>query len=127
MTQEIAAASGYGVDLEGFEAEMDKQRERARAASRFAGGEVKVIDRFKQGGVMTTEFTGYETCECGSRIVQLLMDNVPVDSVTEGQKATVILNPTPFYAERGGQVGDTGKILGCDGRIRSLKYRPCAR
>ncbi len=118
MTQEIAASRGYGVDLKGFEAEMAKQRERARSASRFdVGGAVKVIDRTEQGAVITTTFTGYETCECKARILQLLVENMPVSTITEGQKANVILDATPFYGERGGQVGDTGKIIGASGEF----------
>ncbi len=118
MTQEIAASRGYGVDLNGFEAEMAKQRERARAASHFnVGAEVKLVWRTEQGAVITTTFTGYETCECKSRIMQLLVDGVSVASIKEGQKASVVLETTPFYGERGGQVGDTGKIIGSGGEF----------
>ena len=118
MTQEIAASRGYGVDLKGFEAEMVKQRERARSASHFdVGGAVKVIDRTEQGAVITTTFTGYETCECKARILQFLVENMPVNTIKEGQKASVILDATPFYGERGGQVGDTGKIIGASGEF----------
>jgi alanyl-tRNA synthetase len=115
LTQEIARKQGFPVDLEGFEREMEKQRERARANHRFelaakAGLEGELA-------LEATDFVGYDSFKQKSVILGLLVDNKSVDSVKEDQKASLILDKTPFYAEMGGQVGDTGEIIGASGRF----------
>ena len=107
LTREVAARRGLTVDWAGFEKEMAKQRERARASSRF---EVEEVVLGKKEAI--TEFTGYTSLEAKACIVSLVVKNKPVDSIKEGDEAGIILESTPFYGEMGGQVGDTGKITG---------------
>lgn len=111
LTEDFAAEHGLGVDREGFEAAMEEQRERARAA-RHESGSMKV-----QGGVLSdfttkTEFIGYNELEVNSEIIALIADDQFVDVLTAGQSGQVILSKTPFYAESGGQVSDRGMLQG---------------
>ena len=105
LTADIARERGLTVDQDGFEAQMAVQRDRARAASKFnAGGE---------GGIKTdleTRFSGYDGVDGASKIVALFKGGNAVDALTEGDEGVVILDSTPFYAESGGQTGDTGFI-----------------
>jgi len=123
LTAEMAADSGLSVDLEGFEAEMEQQRERARAVHKFTA---EVTIKAKIGVPSTfiprsTDFVGYETLKCKSSVVVLLpggkWPESDVSSVSEGQEVGVILRGTSFYAEMGGQVGDRGEIRGKKGRF----------
>ncbi|MBN8887997.1 MAG: alanine--tRNA ligase [Rudaea sp.] len=109
LTADIARERGLSVDMAGFEAEMDKQRERARAAGKFGGGLTLSAELVAK--LAPTQFLGYESIEAnGASVVAILKDGQPVDSVAEGDEAAVLLDRTPFYAESGGQVGDTGLI-----------------
>ncbi|MBY4596763.1 alanine--tRNA ligase [bacterium BD-1] len=97
-----------------YEALMDQQRERARAASKFAGGTALPADLV--AGLKPTEFRGYEALEAdGCRVVALVRDGKPVEAIAAGEEAIVLLDATPFYAESGGQVGDTGELLDARG------------
>jgi alanyl-tRNA synthetase len=105
LTADVARERGVSVDMPGYEREMDTQRERARAASRFG------VDL--RGGVdlgVTTEFSGYERTTAESRIVALLKNGATVDMLNAGDEGEVVLDSTPFYAESGGQMGDTGDL-----------------
>ncbi|MEF2968927.1 alanine--tRNA ligase [Paenibacillus sp. M1] len=109
LTEDFAAEQGLGVDREGFEAAMEEQRERARAA-RHDSGSMKV-----QGGVLSdfttkTEFVGYNELDTATEIVAIIKDDQFVDTLSAGQSGQVILTRTPFYAESGGQVSDQGII-----------------
>jgi alanyl-tRNA synthetase len=115
LTTEIVSRSGLSLDRAGFEKEMEKQRERARAAHKFELKETVGVG--EQLDIKNTCFLGYDNLECQSTIVDLLADNKRASSVSEGQEAGVILTSTPFYGEMGGQVGDTGEILGPKGRF----------
>ena len=111
LTADIARERELTVDQEGFAAAMGQQRDRARAASKFrsAGG-----DAFKTDA--ESEFLGYDGTEAGSEIVSLYKDGGPVQTLAAGEEGAVILSATPFYAESGGQIGDTG-ILVTDGKL----------
>lgn len=105
LTADVARERGLTVDEEGFAKAMEAQRERARAASNFAStvqGEVEF-----EGD---TEFVGYAEDETDAQILALFKDGEKVDVLKQGESGTVILNKTPFYAESGGQVGDTGSL-----------------
>ncbi len=114
LTRDIAASKGFSVDLEGFEKEMEKQRERARAAHKFTS---KATVSLTTSLTQETEFVGYKYPECNSPISHLLLDNDFAEAIEEGQEASIILDSTPFYGEMGGQVGDTGEIIGPSGKF----------
>ena len=115
LTREIAQRQGFSLDLEGFEEEMEEQRQKARASHRFELAEKAGLkDRLD---LAATTFVGYNELKQKSVILSLLVDNETVDSVKEGQQASLILETTPFYAEMGGQVGDTGEIIDPSGKF----------
>ena len=113
LTQEIAADRGFSVDLEGFEKEMGKQKEKARETHKFkvkVGGGAVGIKGVLKASEKATSFVGHGSLSFKSNIVSLAVANKPADKIEEGQEASVILESTPFYGEMGGQVGDTGQI-----------------
>jgi len=92
-----------------YERLMEQQRERARAAGKFGGGTALPAELIAQ--LKPTEFVGYEHLEAGGlEVVAMLKDGKPVDAISAGDEAIVFLDRTPFYAESGGQVGDTGQL-----------------
>ena len=116
MTQEIAREQGVAVDMKGFEREMAAQRERSRAGAQFGEDRAK-IRVYESLGIGGTAFLGYETIRASSVVVGLITGDEAVAEVSEGQDVEVALVQTPFYAEGGGQVGDSGEISGGGGRI----------
>ncbi len=113
LTADVAREHGLNVDTGGFEAAMAKQREQAKAASQFKAE--------AQAGVRpttTSEFIGYEKTAESSVVTEIFVNGDAVDTVAAGTDAVVILAATPFYAESGGQVGDTGQIVGQHGAFR---------
>ena len=116
MTQEIAAEQGVSVDTEGFEREMEAQRQRGRASAQF-GEELAKIQQYQSLGVGATQFLGYEQISASSPIVGLIADDVVVSEATAGQSVELVLVQTPFYAEGGGQIGDAGTLTAPDGTI----------
>ena len=117
LTQEIAQEHGLDVDVDGFNAEMEAQRERGRAAARF-GGARDVHRTYDALGADATAFLGYEQLEADSVIVGMLIDGQPVEEASLGATVEVVLRETPFYAEGGGQVGDTGLLQTQGGKLR---------
>ena len=113
LTADIARERELTVDQAGFEVQMEAQRDRARAASRFSADE---SDTIKTNAV--TDFTDYEVVEDDSRIVALFKDGAEVDALDSGDSGVVVLDSTPFYAESGGQIGDTGTIESKEGCFR---------
>ena len=116
MTQEIAAEQGVAVDTDGFEREMEAQRQRGRASAQF-GEERAKIRQYESLGVGATQFLGYEQISASSPIVGLIADDEVVSEARAGQGVEVVLVQTPFYAEGGGQIGDAGTLTGPDGSI----------
>ncbi len=112
LTVRIVEENGFRVDVEGFEAEMDAQRTRARAGSNIASDifDTGPLSRVK-GRIPVTEFIGYETTRNDECVIQaILTEEGLVDSASEKTRATLVFDKTPFYAEAGGQVGDRGRI-----------------
>ncbi len=116
MTQEIAAENDVAIDMEGFEREMAAQREQSRAGAQFGEDRAK-IRVYESLGVGGTAFLGYESLRTTTVVVGLIVDDLVVNEVSEGQDVEIVLLQTPFYAEGGGQIGDTGDISGDNGRI----------
>lgn len=114
VTIDFCNVLGISVDVEGFEAEMEKQRDRAR----HAGADDAEAAWSTYGGIYAdiltetgaTKFVGYDNPDCECRILALVKDGKKVDALEAGVEGNVILDITPFYAEMGGQVGDTGVI-----------------
>jgi len=112
LTREIAANAGHVVDMDAFDAAMTEQRERARAsANRDAWGNAQSIWVALSDRLDETVFDGYDNNELsGVRVIALVQDGQEVESAAAGSEVEVVLDRTPFYAEMGGQVGDTGKL-----------------
>jgi len=109
LTADMARERGMGVDMAGFDAAMEKQREQARAASKFASAGTLSADVV--ASLSPTEFIGYEDLESEQlRIIALLREGASVQALNEGEHGILILDRTPFYAESGGQVGDHGQL-----------------
>lgn len=116
LTREIAANAGHVVDMDAFDAAMTEQRERARkSANRDAWGNAQSIWVALSDRLDETVFDGYDNNELsGVRVVALVQDGQEVESASAGSEVEVVLDRTPFYAEMGGQVGDTGKLTASD-------------
>ncbi|MFC3715265.1 alanine--tRNA ligase [Luteimonas soli] len=111
LTADIARERGLSVDMPGFDAAMEHQRETARAAGKFSSSAGLPADLVAK--LQPTEFLGYDALTAGGlEVVALLRDGRPVDSIEVGDEVVVFLDRTPFYAESGGQVGDTGELDG---------------
>jgi len=105
LTADIARERDLSLDMPGYEKAMEAQRDRARSASKFG---VDYNDAISTDAI--TDFTGYEQLEDQSQVEALFRDGESVESISVGDEAVVILKQTPFYAESGGQVGDTGLL-----------------
>ena len=111
VTEEVARAAELSVDHDGFASEMEAQRERGRAAGGF-GGDRDSTRVYEQLGLDDTPFVGYETLTSNTVITAIVVDGESVESASDDDKVALVLSETPFYAARGGQVGDTGVISG---------------
>ncbi|MFZ7283326.1 alanine--tRNA ligase [Avibacterium avium] len=109
LTADVCRERGITIDEAGFEREMEAQRQRAQSASQFGMDYNNVI---RVDG--STEFEGYSESKSCAKITALFYEGKPVEQISAGQNAVVILENTPFYAESGGQVGDTGRLEGQD-------------
>ncbi len=106
LTADICRERGVMLDMAGFEAAMQQQRERARAASRFSAGAALAYTGNK------TEFHGYDSLALRARVIALYREGAQVSELQSGEAGVVVLDRTPFYAESGGQVGDRGELAG---------------
>ena len=113
LTREIAGDGGVAIDTVEFEQKMNEQRERARrdAASKRAVVTLAELPAVK------SEFTGYEGLEADGEIVAILKDEKSVDTLSAGERGVIVLDRTSFYAERGGQIGDRGRLTNADGSV----------
>jgi alanyl-tRNA synthetase len=136
LTADIARERGVAIDHTGFDAAMERQRERARAAGKF-----RMEAGVRYSG-RATEFHGYETLALDASVLALYREGAQVEEIRPGEPAVVVLDRTPFYAESGGQVGDRGvlaaagasfavddtqkiqaEVFGHDGTLKSGKLR----
>jgi alanyl-tRNA synthetase len=112
LTADVARERGLSIDQAGFEAAMEAQRQRGQAASKFGAdlhGGVKLAGK--------THFSGYEQLAGEGIVTGLIADGKVVDVVHQGQRAQVVLDHSPFYAESGGQMGDAGLLSGANARF----------
>ena len=116
LTADIARERGLEVDMDGFERSMSEQRERARAAGRFEARGQMPAELASQ--LKPTTFLGYEALHShGSEVLGIVRAGKQVAQLAEGEEGLLILDRTPFYAESGGQVGDTGELIHSAGRF----------
>lgn len=107
LTNDIAREQELTLDMEGFEKCMEEQRERARAASNFSAEASLNLENATE-----TTFHGYTKVEAAAKVEAIIAEQEERSEIHEGDEAIIILNETPFYAEAGGQVGDTGLLQG---------------
>ena len=116
LTKEILNESNYDVDIKTFDQEMEKQRETARNARKKDAG--WSLDNIVTDGIKITEFIGYDNFTTKAKILNLFDENNGLTSLKEGQEGIVVSDKTSFYAEGGGEVADTGFILGENTKVR---------
>jgi len=113
LTQDALKSRGIGVDIAAFTDAMERQREKARAAWAGSGDTATEAVWFAlREKLGATEFLGYETETAEGAVMTLVKDGKEVDCLKAGESGAIVLNQTPFYAESGGQVGDTGVLVG---------------
>jgi alanyl-tRNA synthetase len=112
LTEEIVLDQGLALDLTGFERAMDHQREQARTAWKGSGEEaVNPVYPTLAKRLGSTRFLGYDTLEAQGRVLAILKNDQLVEAAEEGSEVEIVVDQTPFYAEGGGQVGDTGLLV----------------
>jgi alanyl-tRNA synthetase len=112
LTADVARERGLSIDQAGYDAAMAAQRDRAKSASKFGAS---LRDSVKLSG--RTDFSGYERLTGAARVTALIFDGAVVDILRVGQEGQVVLDQTPFYAESGGQMGDTGTLSSATARF----------
>lgn len=110
MTREIAGQNGLAVDMDGFRREMRERREKARSAGTAFAGDSEGRKVYESLGVDETVFLGYNTLVADSTVTGLIKNGKAVETATQGDEVEIVLEETPFYAARGGQVGDSGTL-----------------
>ena len=108
LTNDIARERGLTLDMPGYEAAMEAQRERARASSRFG------VDYSAAAPDLESRFTGYEGISDEGLVLAMLVEGEAAETLEAGRSATIVLDRTPFYPESGGQVGDQGQLVAGD-------------
>ena len=119
LTREILEEKSLEVDVDGFNAAMKEQKEKARKARKttnYMGADVTVYQSIDPS--ITTVFTGYDKLEGQGKVLVLTTEDEIVEALTDGQRGTIITDETTFYATMGGQQGDTGVITGTDGEFK---------
>ena len=123
LTREICGEKGLTVDEEGYKANMEEQRSRAREARKALGDMGWTEDVLKDMDIHT-QFVGYNTLDAQAQVLAIIYNDELTDSLGDEDEATVVLDQTPFYAEMGGQVGDTGTIT-CGSAV--FEVRDCRK
>jgi alanyl-tRNA synthetase len=113
LTADVAREKGLSLDMEGFDLEMEKQRQRARVSGDFTNQKTLSID-------FETNFVGYDQLESNSSVIAMTKNGQQVNELTEGDQAVIFLENTPFYGESGGQIGDSGELIFDDGVFEVL-------
>lgn len=112
LTREILEEKGISVDIDRFYELLAEQKKRSRDMRKNAGADAWISDSTDLSDIAKTEFVGYSENEAKAEILAIVKDGERVEAVGEGESAIFVLNKTPFYAESGGQIGDTGVITG---------------
>ncbi|MGN0454367.1 MAG: alanine--tRNA ligase [Ruminococcus sp.] len=112
LTMEIVSEKGMKIDLDRFHELLKEQKERSRASRKNAGADAWISDSTDLSEIPETEFTGYTDYTAQSKVLAIIKDGEKCDTAYEGDNVIIVLDKTPFYAESGGQVGDTGVITG---------------
>ncbi len=115
LTREVVAQHDLGFDQAGFDSAMEAQRERGRASADFRMGSDATVYASIDG---RSDFSGYDATAGGGMVIGLVVDGATVERANEGQEVEVILSRTPFYAEGGGQQGDSGTLASEHGEVR---------
>ncbi len=119
LTQDALKARGIGVDTDAFNAAMERQREKARAAWAGSGeAATEAVWYAIRERVGATEFLGYDTETAEGVVLAIVKDGQETEELKAGDSGLVVLNQTPFYGESGGQIGDTGAMTALDARAR---------
>ena len=117
LLKEVAAEKGMTVDMEKYEELLKEQKQRARGARKNAGAEAWLSDAVDLGNVAKTEFVGYTDLTADAKILAVVKDGEKVEFAGAGDEVIIVLDRTPFYAESGGQVGDTGIITTANAKV----------
>jgi alanyl-tRNA synthetase len=120
LTQEIAEEHGLTVDLAGFEAAMEEQRQRAKAAAVSLDLTVQGAIEQVAGALAATQFAGYSQLQQASCVLALVVNGSAAERANAGDELQIVLDTTPFYGEGGGQVGDRGLLIGQGGDSNAL-------
>ena len=118
LTKEILEEKGYTIDETGFKAEMEEQRKKARKArgvTNYMGADATVYDEI--AATVTSEFVGYDHLTHTSKVTVLTTETELTEALADGEKGTIFVEETPFYATMGGQQGDTGVITTAEGKF----------
>ena len=110
MTAEISSEQGIEVDIEAIDAEMDALRARSRASASMFASDTSVDDLYRSFGLEEVPFLGYRTLTADAEVIGIVKDSQLLSEATKGENVEIVLAETPFYAARGGQIGDTGHM-----------------
>ncbi len=121
LTRDVAKEHGLTIDEAGFQAEMEAQRERGRAAQRFEVGEEEEL--YRGLNLPATTFLGYGALTSSAKVLALVSHGQAVQKVSPGQDVVIVLDQTPFYGEAGGQIGDRGWITSMHGKVEIRNTR----
>ena len=126
LTKDILAEKGMSVDEDKFKELMNEQREKARNARKSSDGESWKSDGIVFDNIAATTFVGYTEDTCEAVVLDIVSDGEHVSAAAEGANAVIVLDKTPFYAESGGQVGDTGCICTDKAEIKVIDTKKTA-
>ena len=118
MTAEISTEQGIEIDLEAVDAEMEALRARSRASANMFGSDTDADDLYRSFGIEEVPFLGYRTLIADTEVIGIVKDSQLSNEASKGNKVEIVLAETPFYAARGGQIGDTGYMRNGETSIR---------